>query len=58
MSNSLDLTEFVCLDRSLAIYRLSQRVHHAAGHRIADRNFHHAAGRLNGIALADVSGTE
>ena len=42
------------VDRALAVDRLAERVHHAADHRLADRDRHDAAGALHLVAFFDL----
>src|SRR6478672_10329653 len=42
------------VDRTLAVDRLAERVHHAADQLRADRHLEDAARRLDGVALGDV----
>ena len=54
--HALDLTIGLREDGALAVDRLAERIHHASTHGIADRDLNDATGRLDHVALADISG--
>ena len=53
--HTLNAAEFLSLDGTLAVNRLSQSIDHAAGQGIAYRNLNYAASGLYNVAFTDAA---